>query len=89
MVKDHIVKIVKANGSLGSENKLEQDMWASTDANSNYGDINDLWGETDWTAEGINDSNFGVVISPYLETVEDVTAIAYVDAIYITVYYTI
>ncbi len=57
------IKIVKADGSIGSTNKASLGVWGQT-ANpgyTSYGGAADLWGET-WTAADINDADFGVVL---------------------------
>ena len=60
---DNEIKIVK-NGSIGSENKSLGEGWGGypPSSYSSYGANNDLWGET-WTAEDINNANFGIVLS--------------------------
>ncbi|HOZ36182.1 MAG TPA: Hint domain-containing protein [archaeon] len=55
-----IAKIVKSNGSIGTTSIFDYNS-PSSDMNIIFGDSNNLWGET-WTAEQINDSNFGVAI---------------------------
>ncbi|KKK97845.1 hypothetical protein LCGC14_2648690, partial [marine sediment metagenome] len=59
---DNEVKIVKSDGTLGSENKALVPGWSSTEAYFSYGDSSDLWGES-WTTSDINDTDFGVVLS--------------------------
>jgi hypothetical protein len=58
------MKIVKADGSIGSENKANKTAGRSsgTEATFSYGGASDLWSE-DWTTADINDSDFGVVFS--------------------------
>ena len=87
--QDNEVKIVKADASIGDENKASANEWPLSDAIASYGAIDDLWSES-WSAANINDSNFGVVLSIWDPdrsgggpTVMDV------DHIRITVYYTI
>lgn len=64
-VYDESVKIVKSNESIGSINKANIAIWPESDTNIVYGGDSDLWGE-EWTAEDINDSNFGVVLQAEL-----------------------
>ena len=73
-VIDVEVKIVKADGSIGTTNKADTNVWIVTDAQTYqpYGDNTDLWGET-WTAANINDADFGVVLSAK-ETTTDITS---------------
>lgn len=83
-VTDEHVRIVKADGTIGSENKADTTTsWPDIDAYVTYGGSTDKWSET-WTAEDINDADFGVVISA---DVVHPASIA-VDHIQIKVYYT-
>ena len=82
---DNTVKIIKADGTIGTTNKADTaTKWGTTDAYASYGLSSDLWGET-WTPADINNSNFGVVFAG-----EGVLGSLwlYVDHIRITVYYT-
>lgn len=78
-----VVKIIKADASLGTTNKA-RGAWADSPAYYDYGANNDLWGES-WTAENINDIDFGVAMAvsvvKYFNT-------AYIDHIKITITYT-
>ncbi|HOW29796.1 MAG TPA: Hint domain-containing protein [archaeon] len=58
------LKIVKADGSIGDTNMGSGTWPTPSDPNTyeTYGSDTNVWGET-WTAENINDSDFGVVIS--------------------------
>ncbi len=88
-VFDEVVKIVKSDSSLGSENKFidyPAGQFPETDTYQGYGDANDLWSEA-WTPSDINNSNFGVVYSCEFSSPSG-TPIAYIDNIRITVYYT-
>lgn len=58
--KDNIISIVKG-GVVGSDDKSTNQAW-SGEAVISYGDNMDIWSET-WTADNINSSDFGVVIS--------------------------
>ncbi len=82
-VYENEIKIVKANGSIGSENKSNTVELPSSNQYITYGGETDLWSET-WTAQDINDANFGAVFSV---TANSYSA-AYIDAFKITVYYT-
>jgi len=81
---DSEVKIVKSDSTIGAENKASGDDWPLSDTYSTYGAFDDLWNES-WSAEDINNANFGIVLSTkwYEEDIH-----AYVDHIRITVYYT-
>ena len=59
---DDAVKIVKSDGSIGSEDKSLVAVWSTSEAYFSYGASDDLWSES-WTAADINSSNFGVVLS--------------------------
>jgi hypothetical protein len=59
---DERARIVKSDGNIGSTEKATQTNITTTDTYYIYGGSSDLWGET-WTAEDINDSDFGFVIS--------------------------
>lgn len=55
------VKIVKADGSIGSTNKASDDVTTTTPTDYNFGGASDLWSES-WAAADINDVDFGVVV---------------------------
>jgi len=59
---ENSIKIIKADGSLGTEDKSTGGLWPTPEAVKTYGAANDLWSES-WTAENINDSDFGIAIS--------------------------
>ena len=62
-VYDESVKIVKSDGSFGTEDKANKTTrWPSSDTYFSYGGATDLWSET-WTPSDINSSNFGVAIA--------------------------
>jgi len=85
--KDGNVKIVKSDGSIGTENKAKSDCWDFNDRGSyqTYGGSSDLWSES-WSKDDINDSDFGIVLSSSdPDTTSDITA--QVDHIQIKVYY--
>lgn len=79
--RDIRVRIVKADGSIGTTDKAKSQALTTTDTYYEYGGSGDVWGES-WTPAEINDSDFGVVIA---YEVDDGTV--YVDHIHITVYY--
>ena len=61
-VRDEIIKLVLADGSIGSEDKHTTVSWPfSPRGNKSFGGVDDLWSES-WTAEDINDVDFGMVI---------------------------
>jgi hypothetical protein len=62
-VYDEYIKIVKADGTIGTTNKANTGAWAwDYESYISYGGSTDLWGET-WTPSDINDADFGVVMS--------------------------
>jgi len=62
-IVDVNVKIVKSDGSIGSENKADvSTVWSESDEYVSYGSSTDLWSET-WTPSDINDSDFGIAFS--------------------------
>lgn len=79
---DNVLKIVKSDGSFGSEDKATSDEWSLSDTYDSYGGSNDLWSES-WVPADINDVNFGVGLSAVTSF-----AIAEVDSVQIKVYYT-
>ena len=83
-VKDSEVKIVKADGSIGTTNKASASWWTASTSYTTYGANDDLWGES-WDSTKINDVDFGVVIST---NVGGMFNSSQIDHIRITVYYT-
>ncbi|HPW44690.1 MAG TPA: hypothetical protein PLX67_03195, partial [bacterium] len=77
------VKLLK-NGSAVGDNKTSMGMFTGIDKIFSTGGDSDLWGTT-WTAEDINNTNFGATIT--LEDEDDTTGTVYVDHITIKVYY--
>ena len=85
VMQDEFIKIVKSNGSIGTENKASATYWPyPTDAIASYGGAEDLWSES-WSDTDINNANFGVVIAT--DSMTD-GGDGWVDHIRITVYYT-
>lgn len=85
-VVDNVVRLVKG-GVVSGNNKADTSTYYPTvDGLAQYGGATDLWGLT-FTPADINSSNFGVVLSCYLNNIAG-GVIASVDAISITVYYT-
>ncbi len=85
---DTAVKIVKSDGSIGSEDKSKAPEWTqSSDTIETYGGSSDLWSET-WSDTDINDLDFGVVLSADLFRAFGSGVTALVDHITIEVTYT-
>jgi hypothetical protein len=87
--KESAIKIVKSDGLIGIINKSTGANWNQyPEVYTSYGSSTDLWGES-WDTTKINSSNFGVVASLELNGAITLgTAVAKVDHIRITVYYT-
>lgn len=83
---DNVVKIVKSDGSLGTENKASVSEWPALDTYVSYGSSSDLWSES-WNSSDINDSDFGVVLSVTYDPGPG--GVPNVDHIRITVYYSL
>ena len=62
-ITDSDVKIVKADGTIGTTDKASAVAWTTfLNAYYQYGGSSYLWGES-WTSTDVNDSDFGVVLS--------------------------
>jgi hypothetical protein len=83
-INDSVVRIIKADGALGTENKAKATKWTSATTYITYGANNDLWGES-WDYSAINDTDFGVVLSA---TDAGMFGQMFVDHIQITITYT-
>lgn len=81
-ITDSVVKVIKANGTLGSTSKHTGTSWASSDQYDSFGGAADLWSET-WTAEDINDADFGIAFASF-----GYESSPRIDHIRCTVYYT-
>jgi len=89
-VKDSEIKLVKADGSIGSTNKSTGATWPLSPSVSgasvvNYGGSSDTWGgdaNTDW-----NDADSGVVIAADFQSGTTNLTDAFVDNISITITY--
>lgn len=87
-IRDNIVKIVRADGTLGGTNQAHATSWTtSSDVWDSYGGANDLWGETGWSPAAIRTANFGVVMSA-IANAGFGNRTASVDNIRITITYT-
>jgi len=82
-IEDWGVSLVKG-GAIGWSWHLSTERWPTSDAAKIYGTSHDLWGQ-EWSASDINASNFGVAVAA--QSV-NAAAVAKVDAVTITVYYT-
>lgn len=74
------------------QKKSSATLWTSSDSTENFGNSTDTWGRS-WTASEINNANFGVALSAYLNYTYAVegsgpAGAAQVDAISVTIDYT-
>lgn len=90
-VNDNAIYLTKDGSTTVGSNKSTGAAWQASDNNTtvDFGGVSDLWGTT-WTADEVNASTFGVMISPqlsfsgYAETGGNIL----VDQVTITVEYT-
>jgi hypothetical protein len=85
-IVDDRVRIVKADGTVGTTDKASATNWTGTDTYATYGSSSDLWGES-WTDADINDADFGAVIAARWVS-GGATETGRVDHVRITVHYT-
>lgn len=82
-IHDLAVRLV-VGGSVTGDNKGATTVyWPVNSAQKDYGSATDKWGNT-LTASVVNDSNFGFVLESHAEIS---WSMAYVDYMYLTVYY--
>lgn len=81
-IVDARVRIVKG-GVVGATDRSNANAWPTVDTVVTYGGASDLWGDT-WTPSDVNATGFGVALS-----VTDTVDVAAVDAITMTVHYTL
>lgn len=84
-VVDSRVRLVKG-GTIQTTDKASGFSWPTSLGFASYGGASDVWSGS-WTAEDINASGFGVVISATIYDIDGGTT-ADIDFIEITVYYT-
>ena len=85
-VDDGAVRLVKAGTIQTGERARGDLLWYGQEVFRTYGGPTDLWGTT-WTASDVNNVNFGAAITATAPM--GVGATALVDAMQITVYYTL
>ena len=78
-ISDNSVRLVKA-GTPAGDDKAVDTPWPTTLETATYGGPLDLWGTT-WTAEQINSTDFGVVLSANRDNNGNNSRIAIVDTI--------
>lgn len=83
---DAVVSLVVGGAVVGNNKADTTNKWPNSETDKTYGGVSDLWGLTP-TAEEVNSSNFGVVVSIDI-TRSSLQTIASVDFFSITVTYT-
>lgn len=86
-IVDYTVRILKNGSPVGTDKAATSTFWSTTEGDVSYGSPTDLWG-TSWYSSDINNSSFGFQIRcEYVPAYSN--GGAYVDLMYITVYYTL
>jgi hypothetical protein len=83
--ESHVV-IIKSDGTLGTTDKKVAGHISVTESYVSHGGTTDLW-DVVWTAEDINDVDFGFAFVGALTSVEDTVTVS-VNHMRVTVYYT-
>jgi hypothetical protein len=86
-IRDKEIRIIRADGSLGDTNKARATNWPTSLAYATYGSSGDLWNEDGWSADAINNPQFGVAVSAAANLGTNPRT-ASVDHVRITVTYT-
>lgn len=86
-VTDSRVGLIDQTGAVLPQNKAKPGPWATSNTLYVYGSPSDTWGGA-WTGANVNDPDFGVVLSASINVVNPAGNRAFVDAIWIKVYYT-
>lgn len=88
VIRDNHVHLIH-NGSTISTNFIAAPLfWSTTEGDVTFGSPTDTWGAT-LNSSIINSSSFGVLIDAQYYSAYSGTETAYVDRVYITVYYTL
>jgi hypothetical protein len=85
-ITDNRVRIIKNGTVMPTDLAQTNVVWSTGDANSIYGDNNEIWGTT-WSPSDINSADFGVAISAEIVGSIGLLPAARIDHISITVYY--
>ena len=88
VIRDNHVYLIYSNNLLGDNKVSAPAYWLTTEGDVTFGSPSDQWGAT-LTPSIVNDSSFGVLIDAQYYSAYAGTETAYVDRIYITVYYTV
>jgi len=85
-IKDNIIKIVNASGSVVGDDKADKTtLWPTTAGEFTYGSSSDNWGLNLLSAD-VNDTDFGVVISAVSYT-ETVGPKGYIESVTLQLFY--
>ena len=87
-IRENHVYLIHNNSLLGDNKITAPAYWSTTEGDVSYGSPSDQWGAT-LNSTLINDSSFGVLIDAQYYSAYSGTETAYVDRVYITVYYTL
>lgn len=87
-LRENHLYLIHNNSLLGSNKISSPVFWSTTEADVSYGSPTDKWGAT-LNSTIINDSSFGVLTDVQYYSAYAGTETAYVDRVYITVYYTL
>ncbi|MDO8436243.1 MAG: hypothetical protein Q7S82_02560, partial [bacterium] len=87
-ILDGSVMLVKQGTTTGSDLRDGTNYWGTSDASTTYGSATNTWGVS-WTDEDFTATDTsGVAFSAYKGSSAGTTFITFIDAIWITVYYT-
>lgn len=83
-IQDDTVQSIKG-GTVGGDDKSLPNTYTTSDVTLDYGDVDDLWGQT-WTAEEVNASGFGIAYSAFIDLAFD-PSWPEIDAMTVTIYF--
>ncbi|RYY60635.1 MAG: T9SS type A sorting domain-containing protein, partial [Chitinophagaceae bacterium] len=84
-VSDYRIRLLK-NGTMLGANRAKNGAWSGTEAKFTYGGPSDLWG-TSWTADDVNNANFGIAISAEINGLLSLLPSAHINDVSMTVFY--
>lgn len=91
-IRESHIYLIHDSGSgfqlLGNNKIVAPNFWSTTEGDVSYGGPADKWGAT-LTSSIVSDSTFGVLINAIYYSGYTVTETAYVDRVYVTLYYTV
>ena len=88
VIRDSHVYLIYNNSTIGNNKITSPAYWLTTEGDVTFGSPTDSWG-AGLSAELVNSSSFGVLIDAQYYSAYAGTETAYVDRIYMTVYYTV